>query len=279
MWNTESDADESFRKTVIWGSVGVVVLAVVGAVYYYKHHGAVPPPPQTESRPAPPAPPPQAATEPAIRNPVPIPADTKPLPPLSDSDPDVRDSLVGVFGAKSVSQFLVPENVVRHIVVTVDNLPRKKVAVELRPLKPTPGTTATATQGDITTLGTANFERYAALMKVVRSTDTAVLANVYFKLYPLFQQSYEDLGYPGQYFNDRLVEVIDDMLRAPDIQGPIELTQPKVFYEYADPKLEALPAGQKLLLRMGPANEATMKAKLRELRKAIVNRPEEPVTH
>jgi hypothetical protein len=279
MWNTESDADESFRKKVIWGSAAVVVLGLLGAVYYYKYHGAASAPPvKTEAPPAP-APPPQAATEPAIRNPVPVPADIKPLPPLNDSDPDVRGSLAGVFGARSISQFLVPENIVRHIVVTVDNLPRKKVAIELRPVKPTPGTTVTATQADITTLGSANFERYAPLIKVVRGTDTTVLANVYFKLYPLFQQSYEDLGYPGQYFNDRLVEVIDDMLRAPDVQGPIELTQPKVFYEYADPKLESLSAGQKLLLRMGPANEAIMKTKLREFRKAIVNRPDEPVTH
>jgi hypothetical protein len=198
---------------------------------------------------------------------------------LKESDPDVRESLVGVFGARSISQFLVPDNVVRHIVVTVDNLPRKKVAVELRPVKPTPGATVTAAQGDITTLGSANYERYAPLIKVVQSTDTKTLVNVYFKLYPLFQQSYEDLGYPGQYFNDRLVEVIDDMLKTPDVQGPIQLTQPKVFYEYADPKLEALSSGQKLLLRMGPANEAIMKAKLRELRKAVVNRPDEPVTH
>jgi len=279
MWNTESDADESFRKKVIWGSAAIVVVGLLGAVYYYKYHGAVPEPVAKTEPPPAATPPPQAATEPAIRNPVPIPADSKPLPALQESDPDVRESLRGVFGAKSVSQFLVPENVVRHIVVTVDNLPRKKVAVELRPVKPTPGMTITTTQADITTLGSANFERYAPLIRAVRSTDTAVLANLYFKLYPLFQQSYEDLGYPGQYFNDRLVEVIDDMLHAPDVQGPIELTQPKVFYEYADPKLESLSAGQKLLLRMGPANEAIMKAKLREFRKAIVNRPEEPVTH
>jgi hypothetical protein len=279
MWNTESDADESFRKKVIWGSAAVVALGLLGAVYYYKYHGAVPAPAVKSEPPPAAAPAPQEATEPAIRNPVPVPADIKPLPPLNDSDPDVRGSLVGVLGAKSISQFLVPENIVRHIVVTVDNLPRKKVAIELRPVKPTPGSTVTATQGDITTLGSANFERYAPLIKAVRSTDTTVLANVYFKLYPLFQQSYEDLGYPGQYFNDRLVVVIDDLLRAPDVQGPIELTQPKVFYEYADPKLESLSAGQKLLLRMGPANEAIMKAKLREFRKAIVNRPDEPVTH
>jgi len=279
MWNTESDADESFRKKVIWGSAAVVVLGLLGAVYYYKYHKAVPAPPVVTEAPHPPVPAPQAATEPAVRNPIPETSDAKPLPPLKESDPDVRQSLVSVFGAKTISQFLVPENVVRHIVVTVDNLPRRKVAIELRPVKPTPGATATATQGDITTLGAANFERYAPLIKVVQSTDTTTLTNVYFRLYPLFQQSYEDLGYPGQYFNDRLVEVIDDMLKTPDVQGPIELTQPKVFYEYADPKLEALSAGQKLLLRMGPANETIMKAKLRELRKAVVNRPDEPVTH
>jgi Protein of unknown function (DUF3014) len=279
MWNTESDADESFRKKVIWGSAAIVVLALLGAVYYYKYHAAVPAPPPVAEPPHPAAREPQAATEPVIRNPIPETTDSKPLPPLKDSDPNVRESLVGVFGAKSISQFLVPDNVIRHIVVTVDNLPRKKVALELRPVKPTPGATVTATQGDITTLGSANYERYAPLIEVVRSTDTKALTNVYFKLYPLFQQSYEDLGYPGQYFNDRLVEVIDDMLKAPDVHGPIELTQPKVFYEYADPKLEALSAGQKLLLRMGPANEAIMKAKLRELRKAVVSRPDEPVTH
>jgi len=235
--------------------------------------------PVATEAPHPPVEAPQAATEPAVRNPIPESTDSKPLPPLKESDPDVRASLVSVFGAKSISQFLVPENVVRHVVVTVDNLPRKKVAVELRPVKPTPGTTATTTQGDTTTLGEANFERYAPLIKVVQGTDTKTLADVYFRLYPLFQQSYEDLGYPGQYFNDRLVEVIDDMLKTPDVQGPIALRQPKVFFEYADPKLEGLSSGQKLLLRMGPANEAVMKTRLREFRKAIVNRPDEPVSH
>ena len=279
MWNTESDAEEAFRRKVIWGSAAIVVLGVAGAVFYYRYHAAVPaPPPQVEpAHPAPP--PPETATEPAIRNPVPTASDNKPLPALNDSDPEVRDSLTGLLGARSVSQFLVPENIVRHVVVTVDNLPRKKVAVDLRPVKPTPGGTVTATQGDIVTLGSANFDRYAPLIKVVRNTDMSMLATLYFRMYPLFQQSYEDLGYPGQYFNDRLVEVIDDMLRTPEIAGPIQLTQPKVFYEYADPKLESLSAGQKLMLRMGPANEAVMKAKLREFRKAIVNRPEEPVTH
>ena len=278
MWNSETDVDEAFRKKVIWGSAAIVVLGLVGAGAYYRYHGKPITPPSTQAPARPPATPPPA--EPAVRNPIPVnPSGEKPLPVLKESDPDVRDSLVGLFGAKPVEQFLVPENIVRHIVVTLDNMPRKKVAVELRPVKPTKGTTVIASQGDITTLGAANYERYAPFIKVVQSTDTKTLASVYFRLYPLFQQAYEDLGYPGQYFNDRLVEVIDDLLRAPEVQGPIQLKQPRVFYEYADPKLEALSSGQKLLIRMGPANEAVVKEKLRSLRSAVASRPDEPVTH
>jgi hypothetical protein len=194
------------------------------------------------------------------------------LPALNDSDPMVHDSLTGVFGRPAVEQFLVPQNIVRHIVVTVDNLPRHKVAVELRPVKPTGGQTVTATQGEITTLSEANFERYAPLMRVVQATDVRALAGVYQRLYPLFQQAYEDLGYPGKYFNDRLVEVIDQLLQTPEVAAPIPVVQPKVFWEYADASLESRPAGQKLLIRMGPQNARTIKAKLREFRAEIVNK-------
>jgi|SRR5579872_1159635 len=278
MWNSETDVDEAFRKKVIWGSAAIVVLGLVGAGVYYRYYARSAAPPIVQPAPKPaPAP----APEPAVKNPVPegMSGDNKPLPPLNESDAEVRDSLVGLFGAKAVEQFLVPQNIVRHVVVTVDNLPRRKAAVELRPVKPTPGSTAVATQGDITTLGQSNYDRYVPFVKVLQATDAKTLATVYFRLYPLFQQSYEDLGYPGQYFNDRLVAVIDDMLRTPDVQGPIQLTQPKVFYQFADPKLESLSSGQKLLIRMGPANAAIVKAKLRELRSAVASKPEEPVNH
>ena len=103
-----------------------------------------------------------------------------------------------------------------------------------------------------------------------QGADVKALALVYQRLYPLFQQAYEDLGYPGKYFNDRLVEVIDQLLQAPEVPGPIALVQPKVFWEYADKDLESRSAGQKLLIRMGPANARVIKAKLREFRAEIV---------
>src|SRR6185369_8627545 len=78
------------------------------------------------------------------------------------------------------------------------------------------------------------------------------------------------------YFNDRLVEVIDHLLQTPDVRGPIPLKQGKVFYEYADPALEARSAGQKLLLRMGPQNEAVIKGKLKELRVYVTTSQDPP---
>jgi hypothetical protein len=166
----------------------------------------------------------------------------------------------------------VPQNIVRHIVVTIDNLPRKKLAVDLRPVKPTAGQTSVSPQGDLVILSEANFDRYSTFARAVQAADVSSLVAVYKRLYPLFQQSYEDLGYPGKYFNDRLVEVIDHLLETPEVAAPIQLEQPRVFYTFADPALESRSAGQKLLIRMGPANARIIKAKLRELRAAIVTK-------
>jgi hypothetical protein len=266
MW--EESLEAAARRKVAWMVGAVVVAAVaVGGWFWYRSHAAAPAVPVQAAAPAPPA-----ASEAQISHPIAADADAAALPALNDSDPVAHDSLAGVIGREPVEQFLVPQNIVRHIVVTVDNLPRKKLAVELRPLKPTPGQTATATQGELMTLSPDNFARYAPLMRVLEKTDVKALAVVYQRLYPLFQQAYEDLGYPGKYFNDRLVEVIDQLLQTPEVTTPIQLRQPKVFYEYADPDLENRPAGQKLLIRMGPANERLIKAKLRDFRAEIVKK-------
>jgi hypothetical protein len=270
MWNKAGDAEESFRNKAIWWSAAAVVVVIIGIGAYYHYYVQSPPPAKVQETKPPPPPPPPADTG-GIQHPVPgSGSDNVALPALNQSDQAVHDSLAGVVGAKSLDQLLVPENVVRHIVVTVDNLPRKKVAVDLRPVKATPGEVAVSAQGDMTTLSASSYERYASFVHLVESTDPKTLAAVYFHLYPLFQQAYEDLGYPGRFFNDRLVEVIDHLLAAPEPQGPIELVQPKVFYQFADPKLEDLSAGQKLMIRMGPANERALKTKLKDLRAELV---------
>jgi hypothetical protein len=267
MW--EEETADSFRRKLLWWIGGLVVVAAAGFALWYRFlfHPAQTAPPAAAVQPAQ-AP---AAAQPAVSNPMPAAAaGSEALPALNDSDPMVQESLKGVLGQPTLEALLVPQNIVRHIVVTVDNLPRHKVAVELRPLKPTAGQTVVSTEGDLTVLSEANFDRYRAFVRAVQSADVKELAAAYRRFYPLFQQAYEDLGYPGKYFNDRLVEVIDHLLETPEVAPPIQLEQPRVFYTFADAGLEGRSAGQKLLIRMGPANARIVKAKLREFRAEIV---------
>ena len=268
MW--EEETADSFRRKLLYWLGGLVLAAALGFAIWYRFvfHREAPPPPPVAAQPAQPPP----ASEPAISHPMPAGGGGEALPALNDSDPVVQDALTGAVGRPTIEALLVPQNIVRHIVVTIDNLPRKKVAVDLRPVKATPGQTAVSAQGDLTVLSQANFDRYTTFVHAVQGADVKGLAALYQRLYPLFQQAYEDLGYPGKYFNDRVVEVIDHLLETPEITTPIQLEQPRVFYTFADPSLEARSAGQKLLIRMGPANERIVKARLRELRAEIVNK-------
>ena len=138
---------------------------------------------------------------------------------------------------------------------------------------PLPGEFATAGEGDALVLGAANFARYATWVELVDSLDADAAAAFYKRLYPQFQAAYENLGNPDSYFNDRVIEVIDHLLTAPDAPATIALARPNVLYEFADAALEAESAGRKLLLRMGPGNAARVKAKLREIRDRIAAKP------
>ncbi|HEB80283.1 MAG TPA: DUF3014 domain-containing protein, partial [Chromatiales bacterium] len=62
------------------------------------------------------------------------------------------------------------------------------------------------------------------------------------------------------------------LLAAPEPSGPVRLVRPSVYYKFADPRLEALPAGQKVLIRMGPGNERRVKPWLRAFLRATERR-------
>ena len=104
---------------------------------------------------------------------------------------------------------------------------------------------------------------------MLAALDTQQVVAVYKHLYPLFQEAYQGLGYPRAYFNDRLVEVIDHLLTTPPVSGQIYLIQPKALYLYADPALEELSAGRKILIRCGPENAAQVKAMLHKYRRRL----------
>jgi hypothetical protein len=253
------------------GAAAVVGLSI-GAVIYISRHPSAPPPDEPVAPVVAPAPP-AVPEEPAVKYPVAEPEAQVQLPPLNESDQPMWNTLTELIGKESVQQFVIPKELVRHIVVSIDNMPEEKVAERLRPIIPTPGRFAVAGSEDAPMLDPSNYQRYKPLVQLIGSTDTKALVATYTRYYPLFQEAYESLGHPPQYFNDRAIEVIDHLLATPEVQGPIALAQPNVLYEFADPKLESRSAGQKVLIRMGTENAKVVKDKLRELRDELVTRP------
>jgi hypothetical protein len=256
---------EPVRRLSWWVWVLLVVLALIaaGVIYYFMQDHD-----KNLTR-VPVASPPAAATapqdqKPEIRHPVPR-AETepdRPLPSLDQSDEPLGERIAALIGNKSFDDFINPKELVRRIVVTVDNLPRKVVPMRMRVVKQVPGQFASGAQ---------NAARYDGQVKLFESLDAHALVQTYVRFYPLFQSTYSELGQPDAYFNDRVVEAIDDMLAAPDFKEAPQLVQPKVWYQYAEPDLENRSAGQKILMRIGPDNAAKVKSKLSEIRKELTS--------
>jgi hypothetical protein len=260
--------------------VAVLVVAGVGggAFYWWRtQHKAAPAPHPVVAQPAPvaPAPPPPAPPEPAIRNPIEN-AEPKGLPSLASSDDYIKKAFLELFGKKSVLAFLSLDGFAQRFVATVDNLANERAPVQLWPVNVTSGRFEPE-QGNV--LGAANAQRYTPFVRFATGVDTRRAVSLYVRLYPLFQQAYEELGFPGKYFNDRVVEVIDHLMATPEPAGPIQLRLVEVkgatksgrqpIYQFEDPALEGRSAGQKILLRMGRENAAALKAKLAEVRTQI----------
>jgi hypothetical protein len=258
------------RKEMLIAIAIVALGAIAAGIYFYYQSRAQKPLVAAIQTPGPsvsaPAVPEQEAP---IQNPIPAdPGESAPAPALDadEADAPLLQGLNKVFGTRSVAQFVVPQMLVRHVVATIDNLPRKKAPLQMWPVKPTPGKPLTSGPEDALILSAESYARYAPLVHAVQSADMKQLSQLYMRFYPTFQKAYEELGFPSKYFNDRLVAVIDDLLATPDVTSPIALEQPNVLYTFKDPALENLSAGQKVLIRMGPENAAIVKQKLRELR-------------
>ena len=267
-------------KPIIWGAAAAVVMTGI-ALFLYAHRDK-PKTTTTTSAPVTQIPPESAPTvttsAPGIEHPVPEasgPA-SAPGPSLDQSDQVFHDALTALPGAQSLEKLLVPENMIRHIVVTTDNLSKKKIAVNQRPIKPVAGQFLTTGTGDQLTISPQNYARYQPFMDVVKTIDIDKTVQLYYHFYPLFQSAFDDLGYQDAYFNDHLITAIDHLLQTPEVTGPIALAQPNVMYVYADPALEALSPGQKTLIRMGPANEAQIKSRLRELKAQLLSHQRPP---
>lgn len=255
----------------------IVVAAVVAAGGYLAYRAmhpkmAAPQAPAAAATAAPATPATVPIQHPIEQAAAPASASTAPLPALDDSDAGVLAALDAIKGGKDLASLLIQRQIIARIVATVDALPRHALGHSVLPVHQPRGAFVTTQTNGRMVMAPGNAERYAPYMQALQGVDTKALVDWYVHAYPLFQQAYRQLGYPKGYFNDRLIKVIDNLLATPDLAKPAALTKVNTHYEYVDPTLEALTVGQKMLLRTGPADEAAIKAKLREVRSQLTGR-------
>jgi hypothetical protein len=280
------------QKGKVFWWILLLLVVVPGAVYYffiletdkpatadlYKPLPAAPIVP-AETKPEPDRPETAPSPEPVADEEV---VTAEPLPSLADSDAAALAEASGLMGEDPVRAHFVTEGLISRLVATIDALTLDGLPENILPVRApvgafeaTPGSVSTQINPETGlpeqryTLDPANYQRYTAQVEILEAINTADLVESYRKYYPLLQQSYRELGYPDGEFSERLSQVIDHLLATPEPQRPVRLVKPEAFYKFEDPSLETLSAGQRLLIRIGPANAARVKAKLTEFKAAL----------
>lgn len=271
-------------RVALWAAVVAACVAVALAWALLHRPSPVAPVPVTSAPPpAPPASQPlveaaSAARAPSAATAIGLPADAAPM-----TAADIGADMERLMGRKAVLSFLQLDDFPRRVVATVDNLGRERATSLLWPFNPTEGRFTVLQQDGATVISPDNGLRYTPLVLLVETVNMQHAVDLYARMYPLLQDAYEELGYPNGSFNDRLLQVIDLLLATPEpaapvgldlseIKGPVPSQRPWVRYQFVDPVLESLPAGQKMLIRVGPVNERRLKAKLLEFRQRVAER-------
>jgi hypothetical protein len=254
--------------------LGIIVAVGLGVVFWLSERE----PPEPEQLVVVPPSPPAAAVPPPLpieRYPLvavePSPGQA-PLLDIEQSDPLYRQALAKLFGEKSLESYFYSDRMIRRFVATIDNLPRHDAPAKVRPVKPVGGPFLVERDGNELSIAPANAQRYVNHLKVLSAVDPRLLVDTYVSFYPLFQKAYRELGYADGFFNDRLIEAIDNLLATPDLEPPVALEQPKVLYTYADKSLQARSAGQRIMLRLGAENRAAAIMALTAIRKELLSR-------
>jgi len=260
----------------------LVVVSVL-ALWLWSSPREQAPPPPPEAPPAASTPAQVPAARPAASAPLhyPVAADEQPL-----NAQEISAAVAGLVGSKAAATFLRTDDFARRFAATVDSLGREMSPSSVWPVLPAPGRFLVEERAEGSVIAPENAARYTPLVLLAGTIDVRAAAGLYRRMYPLLQQAYRELGFGERYLNDRVISVIDLLLATPEpaepvrvellqVRGPVPSLQPWVRYQFVDPELEALAAGQKILVRVGPVNQRRLKSMLAGLRKELTA-PAEP---
>jgi hypothetical protein len=193
------------------------------------------------------------------------PGEQIPLPPLDQTDPLVRQLVSQLSSHPATMAWLTTEGLIQNFVVVASRIADgESPAIELKKVGPISPFRVRGTE-DSLHMDPRNYGRYDRYAAAVEALDARGAARLYGTLKPRVTDAYGRLGHQGADFDPVLERAIVDLLKVPVVRGDIALEPHGIGYAYADERLEKLTSAQKQLLRMGPDNVRSVKAKLREI--------------
>ncbi|PCI73017.1 MAG: hypothetical protein COB20_16465, partial [SAR86 cluster bacterium] len=186
-------------------------------------------------------------------------------PSLNNSDDFVLEGLRALQNGAALIRVLADEQLIRSIVVFVDNISRGEFPQTSLPYKRMGQEMSVRNIDENLFVMEANaHDRFNQLIDTFVAVDTAQAMILYRTLQPLFQQASAEIGSRNVNFDDTLRSAINAVLRSPNVEGPYQLVKPSVMFLYADANIENMEEMQKQLIRIGPENTGRLKAKLRQ---------------
>ena len=250
-------------------AVALILGGVTAGVLYWiapRQSEEAPPPAVVES-PAPAEP--GAAPEPRELEEVAAEPEPLILPFLDQSDTLLRELAVALSSHPDLAAWLVTDELIRTFTVAVENIADgQNPAPRLSALAPKSGFRTTGRGADLR-IDQEGYDRYNGLGDLVASLDAAGAVRLYEAFTPLIVEAYRELGHPEGGFDETLERALRRLLDTPVVEREVLLIARLVYYEFADPMLEALSPVQKQLLDMGPRNVRLIQAKLRDLAVAL----------
>jgi hypothetical protein len=200
----------------------------------------------------------------------PVADETAGLPPLNDSDSFIFNQFAGIEMGASLLRLFTPEELIRRFVVFVDNVANDELPQLDYPLRP-PRESMPVREIDqnLYVMEAQAYRRFDAMIDVLVDIDIEQALSIYRRVRPLMQMAYAELGYPDADFDAVLLRAIDVVLDAEALEGPHQLIEPTVMYEFAESRIESMSPISKQLMRLGPQNTERLRVRLRQYRERL----------